>query len=238
MLILSTVDCHITIQKIKETQREIVIFNNTEEFLAVASGPANPAKLNPVYALNCADNVTGVYGLIDELHKKLILVTTNAGELKDKQDDCKISSDLAKIATDTISWLDLTFSVRHQIVYEIEKAIGESWHGPILEALKAIQGQTLVDLIQGKYPPLFKNTLPDQSKYYVPRRLVTRNVLADNIFKRQSKDIFFFMGIERCQLSALLHDTRNQGQCNNNSSHRFQVLEDPCHFDEICYKLS
>lgn len=106
------------------------------------------------------------------------------------------------------------------------------------DGLQNAASEFLSNIINDRIPSLFHNTLPPIPSFYLPRRLVEKNIISENIFNAKIQDVLLFPGVQRHQLSQLA-----KGQCTDTSSSqirkeglssRFILLEQENQFEKIC----
>lgn len=238
-------DCTITTDKIAENESNIKLFD-VKDFLRFISIPAQFSKCSQNLLINCEGDhrlvEKGAKQIIHKLKTKIIFVTSNLISTKtsQNQDNGGARSSLSKvIAEDKITWDDLTLLHQEEVEVKICKMFKMFRSEIISGALETLEGQILIDVINGRKPCITKDNFPAEIRFYVPRRFVPKNKLTNNIFSNKFRDIFLFTGIERYQLAELLTDGGGVDSSLNQilggaPTCRFIILDEPTHFFKIC----
>lgn len=232
-------------EKITENESNIKPFN-VVDFLQFVSSPA-VSKCNQTLLINCEGDHRRVEKraklITQEPNKsKLILVTSNSISTKvspSQENEAARGRLNSIIAEDKITWDDLTPLHQDQVEEKVCKMYDIFQSETISDALETLEGQFLIDIISGRKPSITKDNFPAEVPFYVPRRVVGKCRLTNDIFKRNCQDIFLFIGIERYKMAELVTDGEEVGISSDQirkrvPTCRYIILEEPVHFMKIC----
>lgn len=235
ILIISTVDCFITSEKIQEHRSDIMLFDSLN-FLNHAS--CSEAKINqklPVVTVH--DGFGPMLKTAKNLRKKIVIITTRKiKEIQNCLKEMKIKT--ALVASDFAKWSDLTPIHQYLIASRLEDMLNLNAPVPY-KVLKSLQDIVLIDLINGKIPKTL-HEFPKQQIFYLQRKLIPRAILSKRIFTSETLDVFLFTGIERSELANFAREnvtSMSSLQCQKlRPTSRYIILEKLQHFDEISRK--
>lgn len=196
-LVIFSEDCSITLIRLKETLDNCKIFLEFKEFADDISNKG--ASSSQVAIIKCDENLEQCERLTYGIKRKCVLLTR---KLVFK--NCATENDIIKklnkihmtIENDSITWGDLTASFRLQLCTQLktDPRIDLS-DNDISEALVNANYSTFVELINKKKPTLFKSLIPPPIVNYIPRSILSRNVIGTQIFTSSADDIYFFLHI-------------------------------------------
>lgn len=249
IIIVICEDCSVTSERIQETVQNCEIYT-LEEFQELVKTYRFPTRTIPVVEIEeFQENI-----LFDACNKKIkavILFPKRMEETSQYNTRIKHLSDRVNISVenDTLNWNDLSTNFQNEIYFRLERDL-QLTKVDLEDTMKGLDNCTLVRMAKGillqiscndNVWSIFKNYVPDALPYYIPRTLITRKFIGNEIFSMNCDDIFLFTGASHQMLENISGKTINTTTCfieeKYKTKTRFFSLENFDDFHTICKNL-